>query len=246
MRKGLIAVATIVIACASVGTASANRQAYIYWLKPSPTDIVGVRSSIGNPDSSQRVVSTGDVMLTSVWATNGLTLSNESAIQQGVLDVNHQTIDSGHGTCQNHTLSNPMYYFVETDKNGTYSCYYEADAASAESHAQRVSEDSLGYWRGYRDGTQQDETQINWTACASNACGLYAFGEEVSNIGGLWQAKFSGSGNVPWSFDNGTQWNTINSYSGPHRDQCWTTNLPTGGGFPGGDPTNLWWFTYNC
>lgn len=239
MRKGLIAVATIVVALTIIGTASANRQAYIYWLKTSPTDITGVRSSISNPDSSERIISSADALLTSVWASNGLSGTNARAIQQGVLDVNNLTIDSGHGTCQDYTTSNPMYYFVETDDHGTYSCYYEAAASGSESHVQKVAEDASGNWRGYRDGTEQDETSISWTNCGGNACGLFAFGEEVKDLDGYWQAMFSGSGNTPWGFFNGTQWNTINNYSGPILDLGWTTELPSN------FPDNLWEFTYN-
>lgn len=246
MRKALIAVATIIFAGTVAGTASANRQAFIFWQKSSDNGITGVRSSIGNPDSSQRDVVSGDVSLSSVWATNGASDTNARGIQQGVLDVNGYTIDPGHGTCQSHTSSNPMYYFVETDDHGTYSCYYEAQALSAESHVQKVQEGSSGNWWGYRDGTQQTETSISWTDCGGNACGLFPFGEEVANHGSpsYWQAKFSGSGNTPWSQYNGTVWGTIHTYDGTVLDTGWTTNLPAGG-FPGGDPNNLWWFTYN-
>jgi hypothetical protein len=251
MRKGLVAIVAVVFACTVVGAASATTldQAYIYWLKTSDNGITGVRASIGNPDSSQRDIPNGDLSITTVWATNGLFNGDENALQQGVFDVNNVIDDQGHGTCQNHTTG--YYYFVETDKFGTLSCYYEAAAASAEVHVQKVQEDPFNsVWWGYRDGVQQTEASDSWSYCGGNACGIYAFGEDPTRSGSpaLWWSKFSAPGNTPWQFYNGTVWNTIHNFNGPHLDANWTTNLPTGvnaGTFPNDDPTIAWHFIYN-
>lgn len=236
MRKGwLIAAVSLVAAGVVVGSASANTFAYMYWGPAgSPTDWVGVRASIGNPDSSQRTVSSGDFLSTSVVAANGQFGSSGRAVEQG---VNYE-YQAGEGPSCNKGSSSPaMYNYVELDDHGSYSCYYESDAASATSHVQKAEEDSSGYWGGYLDGTYQGH-HISWTDCSGNACYLQALGEEAADKSGLWYAKFSGSGNTPWQFNNGTLWSTI-SNAGEYLDNPpWSkneTNFPTG----------LWWYEYN-
>jgi hypothetical protein len=250
MRKGLVTVAVLVVACTVVGSAGATTldQAYIYWQKSSDEGITGVRSGIGNPSGSELDIPSGDASISSVWATNGAFGTSERGLQQGIVDLSNATFDYGHGTCQNHTTG--YFYFVETDDHGTLSCYYEASASGGSSHLETVLEDGSGNWWGWRDGTKQTETSISWTDCGGNTCFFQAFGEDptLSGSPAYWQAKFSGSGNNPWQFYNGTQWNTIYNFSGPHLDANWTTNLPTGvnaGEFPNNDPTALWHFIYN-
>jgi hypothetical protein len=233
-KRVLIAAVALLIAGTFVSAASANKFAYMFWGPAgSPTNWVGVRSSIGNPDSSQRSVSAGDFLSTSVVAANGLFGTNGRAVEQG---VNYE-YQAGEGPSCNKGSSAPaMYNYVEIDDHDNYSCYYESDAASATSHVQKAEKDS-GYWGGYLDGNYQGH-HISWTACNGNACYLQALGEDLSDKSGLWYAKFSGSGNTPWQFNNGTLWSTIND-AGEYLDNPpWSKNETN---FPNG----LWWYLYS-
>ncbi len=239
MRRGVIAFAAVLIAGTFAGRASANNQAFLYWNKaPGPTDIAGVRSSIGNPSGTERTVNNPDFFLTTVEANNGATSdSTTRGLQQGVLYVNGATVDPYQGTCQYHSA---MFYFVEIDNHDSYSCYYEG-AASAGSHVEKVQRDSSGNWWGYLDGVQQTVASTSWTLCGGYACVIAAFAEELNSLTGYWQAKFSGSGNTDWGFYNGSAWSAIDNYSGSKYSPdsgLWTANLS-------GFPDNLWYFVYS-
>lgn len=238
MRKGLIAVAAVAAALTLVGVASASTdQEYLYWSSTTNTDWMGVRSSISNPAGSQRAIGSPDFFISSVYATNGDTGTNARALQQGVLYINGERLDPN-GNCTEGVSSPAMFYFEETDDHGSYTCYYEGGASTTDTHVQQVKKTS-GNWFAYMDGNKiTNYSSFNWTDCGGNACGLYAFGEEGSFACGLWQAKFSGSGNTDWQQYNGTLWSTIHNYSGPPISYGWTPNLNS---FPDG----LWTFTYS-
>lgn len=235
MRSKAVAVvaSALVVAGIAVGSADATNQAYRYWYSSTNTDWMGTRVAVDNPAGSERSISSGDFLLTSVWATNGNGDGNERAVQQG---VTYEYKDP-ENSCDKGASAPAMYYFVELDDYGVYTCYYESNAATTESHSQKVLEDSSGNWGGYLDGTYQGHS-LSWSACGGNACGLYAFAEEDTSKAGLWHAKYAGSGNTPWQFYNGTIWGTINSGPAPVVGNYWSG--PTGP-FPGG----IWSFVYS-
>jgi hypothetical protein len=153
--------------------------------------------------------------------------------------------------------TNSYYYFVEKETlNQTYTCDFEGDVGTdkGSSHVERVSKVS-GSWKGYVDGTNLDPLSNSWPAGCNgtgNACGLYAWAEDRFGQWGCWDGKFSGTTNTPWSFDNGTQWNQINTYQFQGFGSNWSTNLPRPNGgtnyFPGsgsGDPNNFWYINNN-
>lgn len=243
MRKGLVAAVALVAACAIVGSAHANNLAQLYWSKTSASQIVGVRATVDTPDSSQISITNPDFFGTDVEANNGnANPSNFAGMQQGVWDTDGVQIDPN-GDCQNHTSL--MFYFVERDYHNVYTCYYEGTAQTADSHLQTVKRDPSDDWWGYLDGVQQTYITVDWTDCSSYACGIQANGEEGGKSNGdpqpgNWQAKFSGSGNTPWQFENSCCWNTIslNHYNEFYNPNLWTLNTNS---FPNG----LWTFIYS-
>jgi hypothetical protein len=243
MRRVLVALIAVLAFGTVVGHAAAGLdQDYLYWDKsPGPTDIAGVRSSIGVPGSGI-VLTNGDWFITSVWALNGASSpSTTRGIQEGVIDLSSTgSIDPGHGNCNSHT--GQKFFFTEIDDHNTYSCYYEGTATQG-TNVEQVKRDSSGTWWGYLNGVKQTNTSISWTSCGGFACFISAFTEESIDTTGTWTGKFSGSGNTDWSFYNGTIWSVINNYSGPQHTYSgstdpWTDNFNS---FPDG----LWTMTYN-
>jgi hypothetical protein len=250
MRKRPIIVVIAIVVCvaASVGRASAD-SSDIYKLFSS-SDRTGVQSGIGDPTSAERNVVSGDVTLSSVWATNGLTGGSEEGIQQGVLDDHNFGWGGEPGTCANYAWN--YFYFDETDSLNSYTCDYEGavgtDAGS--SHVQKVKKDSSGYWWGYVDGILMDPNlSKHWPAeCGGtgNACGVYAFVEAKGGHGSCWDGKFSGSSSTPWQTYYSGGWH--NAFpDGGVKGQHFTTNLDTlNWTFPNNnDPTSFWYFNYN-
>jgi hypothetical protein len=236
LKKLVPLVATLVAALGIVGVASANTFAYRDWYSDptgTPTDWVGNRATVDNPSGSQRTIYAGDFFDTSVLAANGYFGNDGRAIQQGVT----YEYQAPNNTCNKGSSSAAMYYFVETDNYTNYTCYYESNAATAEAHTQKVEKNSSGEWQAFLDGNYQGH-QFSWTACGGNACYLQALGESLNAQHGYWQAKWSGSGNTPWQFNNGTLWSTIHNADEYNQTPYWSS---PGGTFPDG----LWWFTYS-
>lgn len=209
--------------------ASANYTDY-HWSTSGP-GWKGTRVTVDNPDSSQASVSSGDFFLTSALANSGS--GGSSLIQIG---VTLEYKDPQPPTCNLGMNSPALYYFIEIEQTGNYSCYGPTAATYSTSHLQSVVRGSDGIWRSYRDGNPAGITNT-WTGCSGDACKIAAFAEENKFTTGRWAAKYAGSGNTPWQFWNGSTWNTINTPTW----QPGTYWSPPNGPFPGG----IWSFTYS-
>lgn len=221
-------------AAASWASASTT-EADVEWLSSGPTDWLGTRVSVGNPDSGQRSVSLGDYLETSALA--GASGFGDHYIQQGVRYEYEDSEGSGNSPCDLGSSSKVMYYFVEINDGGTKSCYAESLAATAESHLQEVMQGASGNWRPYLDGVWQGH-ETAWSGCGGNACWLAAFAESDKSKVGSWYAKYAGSGNTRWQQYNGTLWSTISNYTNSVTDEYWT-------GPSGPFPDGIWSFEYS-
>lgn len=235
MSRRVIAVLGAIILSFVVASPAAASISYMYWATSPPTDRVGERVSADTPTSSQRQITDGDFFDTTIWAANNLSDGDGRGLQQGIKYVWGNTENPA---CTTEGVSSPaMYNFVEFYDYGTYECYYESDATTATPYLEELLKNSSGYWQEYLNGSYQGH-QILWSTCGGNACLLQAFAEELANASGAWQSKFSGSGNTPWQFYNGSLWSTISTYPSPVVGSYWTLNLSN-------FPTGLWWFTYS-
>lgn len=236
----LTTIVALALAGSLVGTALAGRtRAYRAWETDPATgsDWLGTRVTVDNPAAAERSESVLTTFLTSAIATNGLQDPNGSLIQQG---VTYEYDAQESPNCGPHSTPT-MYYFVETELTGNYSCYLEMLAPTTDSHVQKVQFDlsGSGNWRAYMDGTYQQH-QTSWYACGGNACFIAAYGEANTTApyqAGLWHAKFAGSGGTAWQFWNSTVWNTITNGITLKVDSPWT-------GPSGPFPDGIWSFTY--
>jgi hypothetical protein len=230
-RIGRTASLAAVVAMAIAANASAS-QMNRYWAASSDQGWKGSRVTVDNPDSSQASVSSGDFLLTSAYADDGAGGTN--LIQVGV--VYEWNAPEG-PSCNLGSSGAKLYYFVEIQVNGPYSCYNQGFATFSTSHKQTVDRGSDGYWYSYIDGAYTG-IRTHWGTCGGDACSLAAFAENDTGKSGYWAAKYAGSGNTPWQFWNGAAWNTINNASVTPPNNGWT------GPF-GPFPTGIWSFTYS-
>lgn len=239
MRKALVAVVALVASLSVVGSAAAQPpyQAFLGWShnvnNPPFPDWMGGQVTVDNPAGSQRQISSGDYMLTSVMVGNGHGDGDGRGLQQGVV----YEYKAPENSCDKGSSSPAMYYFEELDDYGNYTCYFGGAAATTEAHLQTVKENSSGNWFAYMDGVKQLNPSISWSACGGNACDISAFAEEEWGKNGLWNAKFSGSGRTPLQFYNGTRWSTINNPNSQVVEYPWS-------GPNGSFPDGLWYFLY--
>jgi hypothetical protein len=225
---GLVAVLMTVLV--PVAAAIPGNSTDYHWSTSGP-GWKGTRVTVDNPDSSQASVSSGDFFLTSAFANSGS--GGSSLIQIGV------TLEykDPEGSCNLGMNSPQLYYFIEIEQVGNYTCYGPTAATYSTSHLQSVVRGSDGVWRSYRDGVATGITNT-WTGCGGDACKIAAFAEENQYKAGHWAAKFAGSGNTTWQFWNGSVWNQINTGYTWQPATYWG---PESGPFPGG----IWSFTYS-
>ncbi len=227
----------LLIACFAtlLGASTAlGSQAYRYWSDTVDRGWKGSRVNIGNPDTSQASVSSGDWFLTSAYADDGPSGSN--LIQVG---VTYEYKAPEAFSCDLGSSTAKLYYFVEVENSGTYTCYGQGLATFATTHLQSVKRSSTnGVWYSFIDSGDTGITNY-WSGCGGNACSISALGENNGNKAGAWSAKFAGSGNTPWQFWNGSVWNTINT-ANVHID----SSSPWAGPF-GPFPAGIWSFTYS-
>lgn len=230
MHSRLIGILAAFAAVTAIFAASAQatNQAAKYWSTTS-SGWKGSRVTVDNPDSSQATVSSGDWILTSAYADDGVS----NLIQQG---VTYEFKDPENPSCNLGSSSPTLYYFTEKEVNGAYSCYSNGSATFSTSHLQTVDRGSDGVWRAYRDGSATG-ISTTWSNCGGDACTLAAFAEEDTSKSGAWAAKYAGSGNTEWEWWNGSSWSVINSAS----NQAGTYWSGPSGPFPGG----IWSFTYS-
>lgn len=222
-----VGVATV-LAALFAGSARASSHANLYITGAGQT-YQGTRATINNPTSGQRTMQNGDYFLASVLANDG-TGSNQ--IQQGIL---YEWNAPQSPDCKEGLGGAILANFVEIQHSGVYQCYVETYANTGESHLHSVRWlASNNTWYSYLDGVGQGIT-TSWTPCSGKACAVDAFAETWdATKSGLWYAKFAGSGNTPWQWNDGTNWNTIsgsyafygtnwqNPYSGPFPTGIWS------------------------
>src|SRR2546423_2309210 len=225
----VVALAAMLVLTAAAG---ASDLTDLNWATTGP-GWKGTRVTVDNPDSSQvSISSAGDFFITSAYADSGA--GGSSLIQIGVTGEYH---DAEAPTCNLGMNVPALYYFIEIEQTGNYSCYGPTAATYSTSHLQSVVRGGDGVWRSYRDSVATGITNI-WTGCSGDACRISAHAEENKLTTGRWAAKYAGSGNIAWQFWNGSVWNTITM--GYNRDPGLYWSLPSGP-FPGG----IWSFTYS-
>jgi hypothetical protein len=214
-------------------------QSWVAFENP-PTGVLGGRATIWSPDSTTVRLFSRDFFLSSSYADdNSGPRNGVNLIQQGIVDE----YKSPQGpTCNLGTPYPVLYYFAETQRAGIDRCFNEGTATWDQAHLESVVLGNDNYWRPYIDGVFQN-IRVQWTNsnCGYNACEVDAFGEEANLFGGHWDASFSGPGQTPMQYWDGTHWNEVESMPpgiwGQTTDHSWSFSGP----FPGG----VWTMSYD-
>lgn len=233
-----VAFVSVLVALLGVASALGNTQVGAIWQTTTDQGWKGTRVTVNNPDSSQRLLSSGDFFSTAAYADSGP--NGSSLIQTG---VNYEWNAPEGPSCNLGSAGATLYYFVETEHTGTYKCYSKGLADSGGSHKQSVFIGGDGLWHAARDGIDENIT-TSWTGCNGDACTLIALGENLSGKIGLWEAKFAGSGNTPWQFMNSCCWNTINNTPFMPIPNHWSGD-GVGNDPSGPFPTGIWSYKYS-
>jgi hypothetical protein len=237
MPKKILIAALVAVVCGCFGAPGALAgQAYRYWESSTPTNWKGSRVTVDNPTASQMSIqSPNDFDLTSAYADDG-GFGCCNLIQIG---VTYEWQDpEPQGTCNLGSPSAALYYFVEIEQNGSYTCYNLGYASGGAQNLMSTQRGSDNLWHAYKNGVGAGVSN-SWTPCNGNSCRIAAFAENANNMTGYYYAKYAGTNQTPWQYYNGSSWSTITSTPNPPlHDLGW--DAPTGP-FPGG----IWSFYHH-